>query len=163
MKRSGAIERHTPLTSKSPLKRTTALNASPASRSAAHARQPRNQARRYTGPSKAVLRLLAVRSEGLCEFWQCLNDAVHTHHRRPRRMGGSSDPATNTAANLVRLCLEHHDWAESRRAEALGLGLLLHASASPSLTPVYLRHGLVLLNDAGGWAEAPINDDAEEA
>lgn len=116
------------------------------------AKRPRN-----TGPAPSVLRILAVRSDGLCEFWQCLNDAAHTHHRRPRRMGGSTAADTNLASNLLRLCPPHHDWIESNRLKSLELGLLLHAVADPLRASVLLRYGHVLLGNDGTWTDLTTN------
>lgn len=154
MKPSKPLARYTPLVSTTPLPRSTiGRNQGPKT----PAKRPKN-----TGPAPSVLRILAHRSEGLCEFWQCLNDAHHTHHRLPRRMGGSSNPDINLAANLVRLCPGCHDRTESRRTEALEIGMLLRAGAVPLRAPVLLRHGTVLLDNAGGWRS--INPDhAEEA
>lgn len=148
MKRSEMPPRAVPL-ARSALKSNASGHHKPAK-----AKRPRD-----TGPSSAVLRILQVRSEGLCEFWQCLDDAHHSHHRRPRKMGGSSAPDTNLPSNLLRLCPPHHDWIESNRSKALELGLLLHATAKPAEVPVYLRYGLVLLGDDGTWTAT---NDAEE-
>ena len=161
MKRGGELKRTKPLA------RKTALATSPLSRSRLHAdqadrRQLPKSVRRNTGPPKLVLRLLAARSEGLCEFWQCLDDAAHTHHRRPRRMGGSTAVDTNLASNLLRFCPDHHGWVESSRLKSLELGLLLHATADPLRAPVLLRYGSVLLGNDGTWIDLTTNL-AEEA
>jgi hypothetical protein len=118
-----------------------------------------------TGPSAKVLVAVKARSGGRCEFpYLCPLPSVHTHHRRPRRMGGSSDPATNLPSNLLRLCLAHHEWAEANRAEALRLGLLVHANADPAHVPVlHAVHGWVLLTPAGGFtAYSPNHDHTTE-
>lgn len=78
-----------------------------------------------------------------------------THHRRPRRMGGDRRPETNQAANLIYLCGTCHEWTESNRTKARGLGLLLSDRAMPAAVPVTCRHGRVLLADDGTWKEAP--------
>jgi hypothetical protein len=149
VKRGGDLRRYTPLVNSAPLPRSTiGRNAGP--------KLPAQRSR-STGPTARVLRILAARSDGLCEFWQCLDDAVHTHHRRPRRMGGSSAPDTNLASNLLRLCPTHHDWIESQRIRALELGLLLHAAADPLRAPVLLRYGTVLLGNDGTWIESTTN------
>lgn len=113
--------------------------------------------RRNTGPSKRVLELVEDRSGGCCEFEACGRVAVHTHHRRPRRAGGTRRPETNLPANLLRLCLSHHEWVESNRAAALEMGLLLHDRENPAVVPVRALYGLVLLNNEGGW-EVPYVD-----
>lgn len=107
--------------------------------------------RRSTGPSKTVLMQVEERSGGACEFQACGRSAVHTHHRRPRRAGGTRRPETNLPANLVRLCLHCHDWVESNRAAALDMGMLLHDRQDPATTPVRAIYGLVMLDNDGGW------------
>jgi hypothetical protein len=112
----------------------------------------RTRRQSYTGASKAVLLLLGVRSGGICEAAECGREATQTHHRLPRRLGGTSVVAVNLAANLLRLCNEHHAGIESRRTDALAAGLLLHTGASPADEPVELRYGRVLLDNLGGWS-----------
>ncbi|WP_299055082.1 hypothetical protein [uncultured Nocardioides sp.] len=91
------------------------------------------------------------RADGCCEICGVL---IHDgdgwvgehsfHHRRPRRMGGSSDPATNRPSNLLLICGSAtspagcHLLVESQRALALGNGWLLHAEQNPTLEPVEL-------------------------
>ncbi len=125
------------------------LNRAAGGRMAALDRKPA----RNTGPTPGVCATVKARSGGLCEFSHpCPAAAAHTHHRRPRRMGGSSDPATNLPSNLLRLCQPHHEWVEANRAEALRLGLLVHANADPAQVPVLNAvHGWVVLNPAGGF------------
>lgn len=150
MKAGGPLQRYTPLTASAPLPRSNL-----AANQVGHhkpAKRPRN-----TGPAASVLRILAARSEGLCEFWQCLNDAAHTHHRRPRRMGGSTAVDTNLASNLVRLCPGCHEFTESRRTKALEIGLLLNSTADPLRAPVLLRYGHVLLGNDGTWTDVTTN------
>jgi len=113
----------------------------------------RARKRSYTGPPASVLRVLEQRSQGWCEFHDCGAPAIHTHHRRPRRAGGTKRPEVNLPSNLVRLCLKHHDWVESNRLDALDMGLLLHATANPLQVSVRTVHGWVLLDDEGSWTE----------
>lgn len=80
------------------------------------------------------------------------------HHRRPRRIGGSSDPATNSPANLMLVCGSGttgcHGRIESNRHNAIVLGYLLHAWDDPAKVPVlHPRRGLVLLTDDGGYRD----------
>jgi len=121
----------------------------------------RTRRKRHPGPTPAVRRMVGRRSGGLCEFADCSREAIHQHHRRPRRMGSSMATESNLPANLVDLCLDHHGWVESYRAKALELGLLLHANAAPAEVPVFLRYGDVLLADDGSYS--PTITDAEEA
>lgn len=147
MKRGGPIKRLAPLVS--------------------HPREPKNRPqrvagrRRDTGPSASTRKLVWTRSGGFCE--SCGRDVVdmpHSiHHRRPRRMGGSSDPATNSPANLLLLCGSGtsgcHGRIEGNRHAAIVLGQLLHARDEPAKVAVFHhRRGLVFLNDDGTWTEA---------
>ena len=78
------------------------------------------------------------------------------HHRKPRRMGGSRDEVTHSAANQVLLdgsgtegC---HGYVESFRDEARALGWLLHDGDSPLEVPLlHAIYGWVLLDVKGGW------------
>lgn len=105
----------------------------------------------FPPPVAATLR---ARAAGRCEVCAAAPDA-HSHHRRPRRMGGSRNPATNGLCNGLRLCLPCHDWVESNRAAGYELGLLLPAAADPALSPARLitvyGPGWWLLDDTGGY------------
>lgn len=84
---------------------------------------------------------------------------ANLHHRRPRQMGGSTDPATNTASNLLLLCGSGttgcHGWIESHRAIAYQHGWLLRSWQIPLDTPVRIHdRGPVLLDDIGGMTPA---------
>ena len=100
----------------------------------------------------AVLALIRARSGGLCEV--CGRRAESTHHRKPRGMGGSKDPAAHSPANLLRVCGDGtrgcHGMIESDRAGSYGNGRLLRRSESPTDVPVLLHPGLVLLTE-DGW------------
>jgi 5-methylcytosine-specific restriction protein A len=115
--------------------------------------------RRATGPTDATRQLVAERSGGYCErCGRALAAAVpmSVHHRKPRRAGGTSDPAVNAVSNLVAVCGSGvtfcHGEIESRRSEAYADGWLLHAGQDPAEVPVRLRGGpLVLLTVDGGY------------
>lgn len=76
------------------------------------------------------------------------------HHRRPRQMGGTRRPETDSPANLLAVCGSGttgcHGWIESNRTSAYDAGLLLHQAAEPTCEPV-LRLGVAvyLTNDGG--------------
>jgi len=95
------------------------------------------------------------RSQNRCE--RCgTDDALRwsLHHRKPRGMGGSKDPAINSPANIVLLCGSGttgcHGWIESHRAEAYTDGLLVYRIDDPAEMEVRLRYGTVFLDDVGG-------------
>ena len=100
----------------------------------------------------AVLALILTRSGDLCEV--CGRRAESTHHRKPRGMGGSKDPAAHSAANLLRVCGDGtrgcHGMIESNRTASYENGRLVCQGDSPADVPVGLRHGWVLLTE-DGW------------
>jgi len=77
------------------------------------------------------------------------------HHRKPRRIGGRKDPEINRAANLLHVCLGHHEWVESNRADARAMGWLLSDGQDAQEVAVRTSHGWVLLDDNGGWEVLP--------
>lgn len=109
--------------------------------------------------------IVRERSAGLCEAGRpgCRRVGSQTHHRLPRGMGGVSRSGmfVNTPANLVRICLPCHNWAESHREDAVELGLLVRRGDDPASVPVWLRsvHGLgwYLLTTEGDlqWQDIP--------
>ena len=69
-------------------------------------------------------RTVLTRSEGLCErcaAWLA-NTPADIHHRRPRRMGGTTNPEIHQPANLVVVCRTCHRWIEENRQLALEQG-----------------------------------------
>jgi hypothetical protein len=122
----------------------------PAARSAEPMRPPVKQRRRDTGPSKEVRGLVKARARGLCEH--CGAPGTDIHHRRPRAMGGTSDPAANLPSNLVLLCRSSHRILEEQRWSAHLLGWLVRQGADPAQVPVRMAGRWVLLDDAGGWS-----------
>lgn len=145
MKRS-RLRRRTRLVARSELKRYKPLREVSEKRAAASGRPARP---RDTGPDRAT-RDLVLERDGGCVVCGTGPYGLQIHHRKPRRLGGSSDPAINAPSNLTSACEDHHAWIESHRAKALGLGLLLHDKADPAEVPV-LHHlyGWVLLHDDG--------------
>ena len=75
--------------------------------------------------------------------------AYQIHHRRPRGMGGSDDPLTNTSANGLHFCYGCHDGAEKHRQTALDRGWLVPQGVDPASVPVRLFDGLYLLDAVG--------------
>jgi 5-methylcytosine-specific restriction protein A len=124
----------------------------------------RPSSRRYvnTGPVRDVVEVVYVRAQHSCELCQAAVGPIrgvdhHIHHRRPRRAGGSSDPATNWASNLLLLCPTCHDVVESRRTAAYANGWLLRASDNPATVAVLIWRGSrwVYLNDTDRYSDLP--------
>jgi 5-methylcytosine-specific restriction enzyme A len=111
-------------------------------------------AHRDTGPSRSVRAEVVDRFGGCCV--RCGRRGATVQHRRPRQAGGSRDPQTNSAANLLWVCGDGtrgcHGHMESYRAEAYRMGWLVPAHATPAAVPVRLWDGSwVRLDDDGGW------------
>lgn len=110
----------------------------------------------------ALRRLIYQRSGGLCEASGLpLPRNWELHHRRPRGMGGTSRPDTDTAPNVLALTPEvhnmHPDSVHMRRwwSEPRGYLLSQH-EPNPAAVPVLL-HGRdwVTLTTDGGYE--PVN------
>lgn len=105
---------------------------------------------------QATVEAVRLRSGGRCERCGARDSRfVSLHHRKPRGMGGSRDPAIHSPANIVFVCGSGtsgcHGWIESHRAEARDLGLLVYRNDDPVQIPVQLCYGTVRLLDDGGW------------
>lgn len=88
---------------------------------------------------------------------------VETHHRKPRGMGGSSDPAIHSPANLIRVRWSCHLAIEAGREESFVAGWLVESETDPAVVPLRYRGGpWRLLDGAGGTAalDAPADADA---
>lgn len=106
-------------------------------------RSPTRYRARNTGPSAEVVDLVLERAQWSCEMctvalghlrgkdWQC-------HHRRPRRMGGSQLPDTNSVENGLMLNADCHSWVESNRTWGYRHGFIVRQDDIPALTPVRL-------------------------
>lgn len=82
----------------------------------------------------------------------CDQNGEQIHHRKPRSMGGSKDPAINSPANLVLLCSRCHLWVETKgREAAYDRHLLLRHIEDAAQTPVKLKRGWSTLTDDGRY------------
>ena len=102
---------------------------------------------RRTGPDRATAELVRWRDRDTCR--RCPSPGQQLHHRRPRGMGGTKDPAINRPSNLVLLCASCHSWIETHRAEALSDGWLVSQWATPSAVPLIVRGRPIWLDDHG--------------
>ena len=92
---------------------------------------------------------ILTRSNGFCEV--CGQPQPHhMHHRRPRGMGGSKHPTTNTAANALHVCVDCHRDIESDRQAALRFGWLVRQGQAPDAVKVLRKGEWVRLAD-DGW------------
>lgn len=116
-------------------------------------RSPRGQSVKGTGPHSEARQLVHARAQSCCE--RCAKSLTwepsHIHHRRPRSMGGTSDPNINNVSNLLLLCVPCHEWAESHRDLARAQGYGVPMGTDPLAWPVeYHQSGFWLLDDEGG-------------
>lgn len=102
-----------------------------------------------TGPDQQTAQLVTARNLGMC--LRCDDKpGSQIHHRTPRGMGGTSDPAINQPPNLVWICLDCHQQIESYRSRAYNDGWLVRRGADPSVTPlVTLRRDVIVLMPDG--------------
>lgn len=149
------LERRTPLARGGPLKRTSSRPKRP----------------RDTGPTKTTREIVWARAGGRCEL--CGGSLAgmrgfSRHHRRPRRMGGSRLPDTNSPANLLLVCGSAtspdgcHQRIEAKRDQAYAEGLLLHDGQDPTEVPILINNParsawpqLVWLTADGDYSEEP--------
>jgi 5-methylcytosine-specific restriction protein A len=86
------------------------------------------------------------------------NNPAHIHHRTGRQMGGSRPEWVNLPGNLLRLCIDCHDEVTNtngNRAYIETCGWLVRRGERlPGEVPVVLWHGLMLLDDGGGYSPA---------
>lgn len=105
--------------------------------------------RRSTGPTQAQRRAVAERAGYRCELCtKALHDGndwteVHSfHHRQPRGMGGTTDPDTNSAYQLLLVCgtgtTGCHGHIETNREKAYRYGWLVKRPTDPADVPVRL-------------------------
>jgi 5-methylcytosine-specific restriction protein A len=151
LKRTPMPPRRARLVAKTPLARTgwAALDRKPA----------KPARRRDTGPQRGVVDAVYERAQHCCELCTLAVGPVrgtdhHLHHRRPRRAGGSSDPATNWPSNILLLCPGCHETVESHRTAAYEAGWLVRAGDDPAAVPVLIWRGTrgVLLTPDGEYA-----------
>lgn len=89
--------------------------------------------------------------------------AWSVHHRKPRGMGGTKDPAISSPANGVLLCGSGttgcHGEVEANRENAVVEGFLISRNGvqKPSEVPIeHATHGYVYLDDDGGVSVAMV-------
>jgi hypothetical protein len=118
-----------------------------------------------------VTALLMIRGGGKCEvrspvclgpgLWLLGSNMISRHHRLPRGMGGTTDPAVNTLSRLLIVCGDGtkgcHGWIENlERGAAYELGYLVRRGQAPADVPVVLASGRrVMLDDLGPWYLRP--------
>ncbi len=104
-----------------------------------------------TGFPDDVRDMVAARCGGRCEI--CGGAPMEQlHHRRPRGMGGSQRPETNTASNALGVCAGCHLLVESNRYHAGKRGWIVSQRNNPADVEVLIRGTYRLLDDAGDYA-----------
>lgn len=90
-----------------------------------------------------------ARAKGLCEVCGGRVDMAQLHHRKPRGMGGTKNPASRSAANALYVHFRCHEWIERNRTEAYSMGYLVHQTEHSTDKPVLLPSGWFVLTDDG--------------
>lgn len=158
-----------------PLSRIPREPGAPQRRAPLAARETRTRrAPRNTGPSRKVRELVLARDGHACVCCgrSVIGQPYSLQHRKPRGMGGTSNPAVNSPANLVTLCGlattpgSCHLAAEQRAPEMHARGYWLRSGESAELSPVmvFSPHGpgvMVWLAPGGTYStEAPVGEVA---
>jgi 5-methylcytosine-specific restriction protein A len=157
---SKPLQRKTPMPRGGPTERDARIPLQRAPKDPTEPRKKTPQAERLAEQEARLnrsKRVVKKRAKGRCERATCgrtVPAGAHTHHRKPRAMGGTSDPAIHSPANLLHLCPDCHAWIESNRDAALTSGLLVPNASDPALVPVETIHGRVLLRDDGKFEQA---------
>ena len=106
--------------------------------------------------SEATKQLIRSRARGKCEMCGLPSIAgSQYHHRKPRRMGGTSDKRISQAANGVLLHPGCHERIETNRTWAYDNGWLLYTSEWPDEVPVNFWNGWVLLSGSTAAPTSP--------
>jgi len=108
--------------------------------------------------------IVAERSGGTCEVRiprVCLGRATNFQHRKNRSQGGEY-----SAANGLHVCGSGttgcHGYIHAHPAESYAEGWSVRSGQDPGREPVRLWHGVVVLDESGGWTNLGINPPAEE-
>ena len=64
-------------------------------------------------------------------------------------MGGSTDPVSDSPANVLRIHARCHEKIEARRQWAVSMGYLVAQGVNPATVPVKLHDGWFLLGHRG--------------
>ena len=94
--------------------------------------------------------LIRKRSKQRCEMCGAVALYHQVHHRRPRGMGGSKDPASGSPANGMWVHPSCHAKIESNREQAYDKGYLVHQGKNPAEVPVKVGRLWYLLDENGG-------------
>lgn len=110
--------------------------------------------------SPQTRQIIYDRANRCCERCGRYAEGGSIHHRRPRGMGGSKDPASASAANGVLLCGSGttgcHGVVESYRATAIGVGWLVRQGVDPTTVPIpHHTLGPVFLSPDGMYLSEP--------
>jgi 5-methylcytosine-specific restriction enzyme A len=159
--RGKPLKRGKPPVRRAPLKATASIK--PGKQAALKAAPKKATGRQSTGPDRLTVDAIYERDGWSCF---CCGGAVgpergedhHIHHRRPRAMGGTNRPDTNSPANLLLLCPDCHRLIESERVWALQQGLLLVQADDPALVAVRIHHAwpdLIYLTADAQYSRTP--------
>lgn len=94
--------------------------------------------------------LVNDRTQGRCDYCGLtIHTAAQYHHRRPRGLGGTSDPALGSPANCLLLHPACHERIERNRSDSYDNGWLVRSGMDPAKQPVKLWNGWAWLHGDG--------------
>lgn len=163
LKPSGQLRRKTGLKSLNPLVRKAAFGRATPLLHGGKPTAPKRQ--RDTGPTKDTKdQLKTERAKGKCE--RCgRGGRLDVHHRRGRKIGGTTRPEINSPVNLLALCRACHSIitvTNGSRADAEFEGLLIREDLrNPADVPVKLADGWFLLTTTGTRTPTTAPDTAD--
>lgn len=104
---------------------------------------------RNTDPSWTTIQKVRERDEYACVL--CfVNDALQTHHRRLRGIGGSTWRGINLPSNLITVCPSCHAYIHANPKWSKQEGLIVSHFSDPAAIPLrVLRHGWLKLTENG--------------
>lgn len=106
--------------------------------------------------SESTRLAIRYRAEQRCEICALrIVSGAQYHHRKPRRMGGTSDPATGSPANGMYLHPGCHRKVEENRLRSMGYGWLLSSVDDPEEVPLIVMGRWVLLTGDGRAVPVP--------
>jgi len=93
--------------------------------------------------------IVVERAKGNCELCGSAVNNPNLHHRKPRGMGGTKNPASCSPSNAMFLHFQCHEWVESNRTKSYEMGYLVRQTEESNKKPVLHHSGWVLLNNDG--------------
>lgn len=106
-------------------------------------------------------KLIEQRARGRCELCDAPAQTAQIHHRKPRGMGGTKNPASRSPSNGLYVHFKCHEWIERNREQAALKGYLVPQWADSDTTPVLFGSSWYLLLPDGTKTKVEVARDSE--